>query len=54
MQLTSNFRVLCPNKILGIGQRYVELPVEDARELTAFWGSDTVHTAQVAYEAISE
>jgi hypothetical protein len=29
---TSNFRVLCPNRILGIGQRRAELPIEDARE----------------------
>jgi hypothetical protein len=29
---TSNFRVLCPNKILGIGQRRLALPIEDARE----------------------
>jgi hypothetical protein len=32
---TSNFRVLCPNKILGIGQRRDEMPMEDARELAA-------------------
>jgi hypothetical protein len=26
----SNFRVVCPNKILGIGQRKAVLPVEEA------------------------
>ncbi len=32
---TSNFRVLCPNKILGIGQLRSELPIEEARDLAA-------------------
>jgi hypothetical protein len=50
---TSNFRVLCPNKILGIGQqRKSELPIEDARELAALWGPDLVHPAAPAYQVI--
>jgi hypothetical protein len=50
---TSNFRVLCPNKILGIGQRKSKLPIEDARDLAAEWGNDPVHPARVAYEKIA-
>jgi hypothetical protein len=51
---TSNFRVLCPNRILGIGQRRAELPIEDARELAAMWGRDPVYPSGAAYQAIAE
>ncbi len=50
----SNFRVLCPNKILGIGQRRTELPLEDARELAQTWGNDPVHPATTTYKRIVE
>jgi hypothetical protein len=39
----SNFRFLCPNKILGIDQRKSEMPLDDARELAAIWGTEPVH-----------
>jgi hypothetical protein len=51
---TSNFRVLCPNKILGIGQRRAELPIEDARELANLWGSDLVHPSGAAYKVVAD
>ncbi len=51
---TSNFRVLCPNKILGIGQRRDEMPMDNARELAATWGGDPVHPAKGAYKIITE
>jgi hypothetical protein len=51
---TSNFRVLCPNKILGIGQRRGEMSIEDARELAALWGSDPVHPSGAAYQVIAD
>jgi hypothetical protein len=51
---TSNFRVLCPNKILGIGQRRAELPIEDARELANLWGSDPVHPSNDAYRVVAD
>ncbi len=51
---TSNFRVLCPNKILGIGQHRDEMPMEEARELAATWGGDPVHPAKGAYKIIME
>ncbi len=50
---TSNFRVICPSKILGIGQRNSELSMEDARELAAEWGNDPVHPSRAAYEKIA-
>jgi hypothetical protein len=49
---TSNFHVLCPNKILGIGQQRSEMPIADARELAALWGLDPVHPAVSAYQVI--
>jgi hypothetical protein len=51
---TSNFRVLCPNRILGIAQRRTELPIEDTRELATLWGRDPVHPSGAAYQAIAE
>jgi hypothetical protein len=50
----SNFRVLCPNKILRIGQRRTELPLEDAHELANTWGNDPVHPSSAAYKRIME
>jgi hypothetical protein len=50
---TSNFRVICPSKILGIGQRSSELPMDEARELAAEWGNDPVHPSGAAYEKIA-
>jgi hypothetical protein len=43
---TSNFRVLCPNRMLGLGPA---LEDEKAREISDQWGSDAVHPLPVAY-----
>jgi hypothetical protein len=51
---TSNFRVLCPNKILGIGQIHAEQAIKDARELAALWGRDLVHPSGAAYKVIAD
>jgi hypothetical protein len=51
---TSNFRVLWPNKILGIEQRKTKMPIEDAKELAALWGSNAVHPSQNAYKVIAK
>jgi hypothetical protein len=51
---TSNFRVLCPSKILGIGQRTSELSMDDVRELAAEWGNDPVHPSRAAYRRWGE
>jgi hypothetical protein len=50
----SNYRVVCPKKILGIGQRQSELAIEDARLLADLWGEDPVHPANSAYKVIAE
>jgi hypothetical protein len=54
MRHTSNFRVLCPNRILGIGQRRGEMAIEDARELATLWGGDPVHPSGAAYQVIAD
>ncbi len=43
---TSNFRVLCPNRMLGLGPA---LEDEKAREISDQWGSDAIHPLPVAY-----
>jgi hypothetical protein len=43
---TSNFRVLCPNRMLGLGPA---LEDEKAREISDQWGSDAVHPLPAAY-----
>jgi hypothetical protein len=50
MRRTSNFRVLCPNRMLGLGP-----PLEDekAQEISAQWGSDAVHPLPVAFEIMA-
>jgi hypothetical protein len=50
----SNYRVVCSNKILGIGQRQSERAIEDARLLADLWGGDPVHPANTAYKVIAE
>jgi hypothetical protein len=50
---TSNFRVICPSKILGIGQHSSELPLDEARILAAEWGNNPVHPSEAAYEKIA-
>ncbi len=46
----SNFRVLCPNRMLGLGPA---LEDEKAKEISAQWGSDAVHPLPVAYEIMA-
>jgi hypothetical protein len=40
------FRVLCPNKKLGIGPHKANLPLKDARFLADMSGSKLIHFAQ--------
>jgi hypothetical protein len=54
MRHTSNFRVLCPNKILEIRQRHAELAIKDASERAALWGSDPDHPSGAAYKVIAD
>jgi hypothetical protein len=45
-----NFRVVCCNRLLGIGP---DLSDEAARAISQLWGSDPVHPSRDAYEALA-
>jgi hypothetical protein len=45
----SNFCVLCPNRMIGVGQRKEEPTDEEAAKTAALWGSDPVHPTTTAY-----
>ncbi len=47
---TSNFRVICPNRMLGLGPM---LDDEKATEISELWGRDAVHPLPAAYEAMA-
>jgi hypothetical protein len=47
---TSNFRVVCSNKLLGIGPH---LSDEMARDVSRMWGGDPVHPLPEAYDTLA-
>ncbi len=49
-----NFRVLCPNKMVGVGQRRQEPTDEEAAKTAALWGPDPVHPTGAAYRLIAD
>jgi hypothetical protein len=49
-----NFRVLCPNKMVGVGQRKEEPSDEEAAATAALWGIDPVHPTGAAYRVIAD
>jgi hypothetical protein len=49
-----NFRVLCPNRMVGVGQRRTEPSDEEAALSAALWGSDPVHPTAAAYRQMGE
>jgi hypothetical protein len=51
---TPNFRVLCPNRMFGMGLRRQDISDEDAARTAALWGPDPVHPTQAAYRLIAE
>jgi hypothetical protein len=54
MQRVSNFRVLCPNRMFGIGLRRQDISDEEATRTAALWGPDPMHPTSVAYRMIAE
>ncbi len=46
----SNFRVVCTNRLIGIGPH---LSDDAAKEISQMWGSDPVHPKSEAYEALA-
>jgi lysophospholipase L1-like esterase len=49
-----NFRVLCPNKMVGVGKTKHETTDEEAAKTAAVWGPDPVHPTSAAYRLIAE
>jgi hypothetical protein len=49
----SNFRVLCPNKMFGMGLRRSDISDEEATRTAALWGPDPVHPTTAAYRMIA-
>jgi hypothetical protein len=51
---TSCFRVLCPNRMMGMGLRRSELSDDDASRTAALWGPDPVHPTAAAYRVMAD
>jgi hypothetical protein len=51
---TQNFRVLCPNKMIGVGRRRQESSDDEAAKAAALWGPDPVHPTSAAYRAMAD
>jgi lysophospholipase L1-like esterase len=50
----SNVRVLCPNRMISVGQRKEEPTDEVAAKTAALWGSDPVHPTTAAYRMMAD
>jgi hypothetical protein len=49
-----HFRVLCPNKMIGVGKRKQETSDEEAAKMAALWGPNPVHPSSAAYRAMAD
>jgi hypothetical protein len=49
-----NFRVLCPNRMIGVGQRRGVPSDEEAATSAALWGTDPVHPTGAAYHMMAD
>jgi hypothetical protein len=49
-----NFRVLCPNRMIGVGQRRQEPSEDEAAKAAALWGPDPVHPTSAAYRVMAD
>jgi hypothetical protein len=49
-----NFRVLCPNRMIGVGQRLQVPTDEEAAKAAALWGRDPVHPTVAAYRCMAD
>jgi hypothetical protein len=48
-----NYRVLCPNKMIGLGPRQADISDSEAKEFAELWGGDPVHPSSSAYRKIA-
>jgi hypothetical protein len=51
---TQNFRVLCPNKMVGVGRQSQAASDEEAARTAALWGANPVHPSAAAYRCMAE
>jgi hypothetical protein len=51
---TQNFRVLCPNRMIGVGKRAETPSDEEAARSAALWGANPVHPSAAAYRCMAE
>jgi hypothetical protein len=48
-----NFRVLCPNKMIGLGPRQADISDSEAKEFAELWGDNPVHPSTAAYRKMA-
>jgi hypothetical protein len=51
---TPCFRVLCPNPMMGMGQRRIEPSDDEASRTAVLWGPDPVHPTAAAYRVMAD
>jgi hypothetical protein len=51
---TPCFRVLCPNRMMGMGQRRIESSDDEASRTATLWGPDPVHPTAAAYRVMAD
>jgi hypothetical protein len=49
-----NFRVLCPNRMIGVGQRRQTPSDDEAAKAAALWGNNPVHLTAAAYRCMAD
>ncbi len=49
-----NFRVLCPNRMIGVGQRRQVPSDDEAAKAAALWGNNPVHPTAAAYRCMAD
>jgi hypothetical protein len=48
-----NYRVLCPNKMVGLGPRQADISDSEAKEFAELWGDNPVHPSPAAYRKMA-
>ncbi len=49
----SNYRLVCPNRVLKLGQKSLCLSSSVAKAVAELWGDDPVHPGDDSYEKIA-
>jgi hypothetical protein len=54
MQKITNYRVLCPNIMTGMGPRPGGISLDEAREATNLWGNHPMEPSQTTYKVMAD